>query len=90
MSANPAIMSGFRPLDGESFSKPRVMRDQIGRYSFRPLDGESFSKPRVTRDQIGRYSFRPLDGESFSKQCENSGNCPVQKLFPSPRRGIIF
>ena len=40
-------MQGFRPLDGESFSK---LDGQKGNYyeelwwGFRPLDGESFSK----------------------------------------------
>ena len=41
--------NGFRPLDGESFSKRDIIHAQESVYSsFRPLDGESFSK-RITR-----------------------------------------
>ena len=41
------MVVGFRPLDGESFSK-RVSydNDSAGNGCFRPLDGESFSKPK--------------------------------------------
>ena len=36
---------GFRPLDGESFSKLGcIVMPEPGEPSFRPLDGESFSK----------------------------------------------
>ena len=40
------IAVGFRPLDGESFSKhtASLIYKDMGTYSFRPLDGESFSK----------------------------------------------
>ena len=36
----------FRPLNGESFSKPELVRNQPEPevVSFRPLNGESFSK----------------------------------------------
>ena len=38
---------GFRPLDGESFSKLGcIVMPEPGEPSFRPLDGESFSKHR--------------------------------------------
>ena len=42
------MVVGFRPLDGESFSK-RVSydNDSAGNGCFRPLDGESFSKPSI-------------------------------------------
>ena len=35
---------GFRPLDGESFSKLHPSNPGTIVSSFRPLDGESFSK----------------------------------------------
>ena len=39
------ISIGFRPLDGESISKPvQYLDTEYGFYSFRPLDGESISK----------------------------------------------
>ena len=38
------VALGFRPLDGESFSKLKVARMIKRGESFRPLDGESFSK----------------------------------------------
>ena len=34
----------FRPLDGESISKPEEVIKMAEEYSFRPLDGESISK----------------------------------------------
>ena len=40
------LVTGFRPLDGESFSK-LVNATEVefeARMGFRPLDGESFSK----------------------------------------------
>ena len=43
---NEEIRYGFRPLDGESFSKlcmETICGVSISK-SFRPLDGESFSK----------------------------------------------
>ena len=48
---------GFRPLDGESFSKLYNLPDStIGFPSFRPLDGESFSK---------RFKDKDLDEKSI-------------------------
>ena len=41
---------GFRPLDGESFSKRKDDNDGRIHLSFRPLDGESFSKHRGGQD----------------------------------------
>ena len=41
------VVQSFRPLDGESFSKPYdgyLMFTVLSDESFRPLDGESFSK----------------------------------------------
>ena len=40
------ILLGFRPLDGESFSKLVAILEVTFSHlaSFRPLDGESFSK----------------------------------------------
>ena len=62
---------GFRPLDGESFSKHRSSRVMTGCGiipRFRPLDGESFSKRfNIVFEAAYIDSFRPLDGESFSK-----------------------
>ena len=42
---NPSIES-FRPLDGESISKPKEMEATVEavKEGFRPLDGESISK----------------------------------------------
>ena len=41
------ISKGFRPLDGESFSKLEGEVEDGTQASFRPLDGESFSKRGV-------------------------------------------
>ena len=41
----------FRPLDGESISKPKAAQQTARRVGFRPLDGESISK----RDSIDVY-----------------------------------
>ena len=61
-------ITSFRPLDGESFSKPHHVRTLEVVPCFRPLDGESFSK--LAGSALAWTSgmrFRPLDGESFSK-----------------------
>ena len=59
---------GFRPLDGESFSKLMILKTPFYDISFRPLDGESFSKLALDIfNAVKVASFRPLDGESFSK-----------------------
>ena len=89
-----ATIVGFRPLDGESFSKhPGTEEITQNVPCFRPLDGESFSKQFVDIpvDITSVFGFRPLDGESFSKR---QNQLPLQQRriyrFPSPRRGIIF
>ena len=47
---------GFRPLDGESFSKHYASSKQRRRNaSFRPLDGESFSKLENQRRLVKLY-----------------------------------
>ena len=71
MDTTLLMYSSFRPLDGESISKP-IFKSSGMSYStsFRPLDGESISKLEaikravISNDEIG---FRPLDGESISK-----------------------
>ena len=67
-----ALDVSFRPLDGESISKPNMRAaDQAQRSGgFRPLDGESISKlPLVVAESVlgSPLGFRPLDGESISK-----------------------
>ena len=40
------LVMSFRPLDGESISKPtNIVESGNSWYGFRPLDGESISKP---------------------------------------------
>ena len=63
-------MFRFRPLNGESFSKPELKKlyKLAAVDSFRPLNGESFSKQlRQEAQQMLYKRFRPLNGESFSK-----------------------
>ena len=85
-------LTGFRPLDGESISKPLIsLRINNPDSRFRPLDGESISKRSRQVQVLMLERFRPLDGESISKLgslrwCSSSGG----HLFPSPRRGINF
>ena len=63
-------LPGFRPLDGESFSKHWSLESMpVVNNGFRPLDGESFSKllSLIELNNALYFCFRPLDGESFSK-----------------------
>ena len=84
----------FRPLDGESISKPSGSSIPYWQTKgFRPLDGESISKLQLLGiyQTLIEFSFRPLDGESISKRKNILAVYGGVRLgFPSPRRGINF
>ena len=85
------MCNSFRPLDGESISKPDDNIIWVNYYGgFRPLDGESISKQAAQKQDKMESSFRPLDGESISKLDIGDLRNLLISEFPSPRRGINF
>ena len=88
-----AGLSGFRPLNGDSFCKRSMTMQKNLQKCFRPLNGDSFCK-QYTWWIVPQYSlcFRPLIGDSFCKPSQSHSICLRWNLFKVsvPLSGIAF